>query len=264
MSPEVAVGPFRVRDATCEELLGQVVGLLDVARERPVTMFALHVGGLNHRSNPDFVAAMGAADLVYADGGAVVWLARLAGADHVQRAPTTDFGWDVLRVLAERLARPPRVALIGGHDGLARRAGTALERAGSASVVAVEHGYHNDWSAPLERVRAASPDLTLVGLGAPLEMVWTHERRGMLPPGVVLTCGGWFGFLAGDEHRAPGLLRRSGLEWIARVVQSPRRLGPRYAIGLLSTAVMAGKVVGQRVGESRQGVARQPDIDGAD
>jgi len=247
MGREVAVGPFRVRDATSEELLSQVAGLLDVAKKRPVTLFALHVGGLNHRHDADFVAAMNAADVVYADGGAVVWLARLAGADRVQRAPTTDFGWDILRLMKEHLDRPPRVALIGGHDGLARRAATALERGDSASIVAVEHGYHTDWSGPLARVRAASPDVTLVGMGAPLEMMWTQERLGMLPSCLILTCGGWFGFLAGDEHRAPSVLRRSGLEWIARVVQSPRRLGPRYAVGLFSTAVIAGGVLERRV-----------------
>jgi N-acetylglucosaminyldiphosphoundecaprenol N-acetyl-beta-D-mannosaminyltransferase len=45
--------------------------------------------------------------------------------------------------------------------------------------------------------------------------------------------------VVGDEKRAPRLLRRSGLEWIARMAQQPRRLGPRYAKGLVSTAAVA-------------------------
>ena len=67
-------------------------------------------------------------------------------------------------------------------------------------------------------------------------MVWSQQHRDELPPGLVLTCGGWFGHLVGDEKRAPRLLRRSGLEWIARVAQAPPRLGPRYAQGAGATA----------------------------
>ncbi len=70
-------------------------------------------------------------------------------------------------------------------------------------------------------------------------MVWSEQHLNELPSGLLLTCGGWFGHLVGDERRAPRVLRRSGLEWIARVAQSPSRLGPRYARGIGVTASLA-------------------------
>ena len=237
--PEVEVGPFWVSDSPRDELANHVLELCRNAETRPAFAFALHVGGLNARRQRDFVMAMRQADIVYADGGSVVWLARLAGGNRVERAPTTDIGWDVLRGFTRDVGRPPRVALIGGPEGLARRAGRVLEEGGVADVVFLEHGFHNDWSEPLERLREAAPEITLIGLGAPREMVWSQEHRDELPPGLVLTCGGWFGHLAGDERRAPRLLRRSGLEWIARVAQAPSRLGPRYARGAGATALLA-------------------------
>ena len=79
----------------------------------------------------------------------------------------------------------------------------------------------------------------MIGLGAPREMVWCQRHRDELPTGLVLTCGGWFGHIVGDERRAPRMLRRSGLEWIARVAQAPKRLGPRYARGAGATALLA-------------------------
>ena len=236
---EIEVGPFWVNDSTKDALVDRVVELSLAKHPQPVLAYALHVGGLNARRERDFVVAMRHADVVYADGGSVVLLARLAGATRVERAPTTDIGWDVLRRLADRLGRVPRVALVGGPVGLAERSGAVLAEAGVAEVVAVEHGYHRDWTDPLERVRTAGPDVTLVGLGAPREMVWCQQHREELPPGLMLTCGGWFGHLAGDERRAPTLLRRSGLEWIARVAQAPGRLGPRYARGVAVTAALA-------------------------
>ncbi len=130
------------------------------------------------------------------------------------------------------------MALIGGPPGLAERAGTVLEESGVAEIVLVDNGFHSDWTEPLARLREAAPDITVIGLGAPREMVWSQQHRDELPPGLVLTCGGWFGHLVGDERRAPRLLRRSGFEWIARVAQSPTRLGPRYAKGIGATAAL--------------------------
>jgi N-acetylglucosaminyldiphosphoundecaprenol N-acetyl-beta-D-mannosaminyltransferase len=197
------------------------------------------VGGLNALNDSRFVEAMNAADVVYADGGAVVWLGKRNGAEHLGRAATTDVGWDVLRGIGERLGRVPRIALIGGRPGLAKRAAATLEEAGVADPVLIVHGYHEDWADHIDRVRDARPDVILVGMGVPNEMVWAHEWSPRIERGLVLTCGGWFGFLAGEERRAPRLIRRPGLEWIGRVAQQPWRLGPRYARGVVTTASLS-------------------------
>lgn len=249
--PTVTVGTFDVADASRSEVVDAIVALADL--DGPRTAFALHVGGLNHRHDAPFVEAMHGADIVYADGGAVTGLARVAGAHTIERAPTTDIGWDVLRRMSAALGRPARIALLGGPPGLADRAGATLDAGEAGQVVAIEHGYHQDWAEPLARIRAAEPDILIVGLGAPREMVWTSAHRELLPAVPVLTCGGWFGFLAGDEQRAPGPLRRSGLEWIARVAQSPRRLGPRYAVGCFVTARLVPAALRHRVRARRAG-----------
>src|SRR4051794_2417435 len=236
--PVVTVGPFHVMDATRAGFVKRVVWLTRSV-SGPVLVYALHVGGLNARADQSFVEAMSRAALVYADGGSVVWLARLAGARVIERAPTTDVGWDVLRALAADLGRKPRLALVGGPAGLAERAAQVLTADAPVEVVLTEHGYHHDWSAVLTALRGASPDVVLVGFGAPAEMIWCEQHRDALPSALVLTVGGWFGHLVGDEQRAPRLLRRSGVEWIARLAQSPRRLGPRYARGLYSSAAMS-------------------------
>lgn len=235
----VEVGPFKVLDATRTEFVERVVAAGATATGEPVQVFALHVGGLNERSNVPFVDAMNRADMVGADGGSVILLAKLAGARTIERVATTDIGWDVLRGLAERLARPVRVALVGGPVGLADRAGRVLAEGAPVHIVHTDHGYHQTWTKPLLALRASTPDVTFVGLGVPNEMVWCQRHRTDLTGRLVLTCGGWFGHIVGDELRAPSILRHSGLEWIARVAQSPRRLAPRYGRGFLSTAVLA-------------------------
>lgn len=250
----VDVGPFRVVDASQAAFVKDVVRRAAAATGTPgdpVLVYALHVGGLNARNNTGFVNAMSGADVVYADGGSAVWLAKLAGAEEIERAPTTDVGWDVLRSMAEQLDRPVRIALVGGPAGLAERAARVLEEGAPVTTVLTEHGYHEDWSGPVAALQQADPDVCLIGLGAPSEMLWCERHRSELPGGLVLTCGGWFGHLVGDEHRAPRLLRRSGVEWIARLAQSPKRLGPRYARGVGSSAVMSVQVLRSRTRSRR-------------
>lgn len=182
---------------------------------------------------------MGTANLVYADGASVVLAAHAAGAKHIERAPTTDVGWELLRQLTSDRSAPPVVSVVGGPPGLADQALQVLVDAGVARPGVTDHGYHLSWDATLQRLREHPSDVLVVGLGAPLEMIWVHKHLEELSAGIVLTCGGWLGFLAGNESRAPSWLQRSWMEWVYRLLQSPRRLAGRYARGALSTAVLA-------------------------
>lgn len=224
----------------------------------PVTAFALHVGGLVARHDREFVEAMGTASLIYADGVSVVVAARAAGAKHIERAPTTDVGWELLRQLTADRSTPPVVSVVGGHPGLAAQALDVLVGAGVARPGVTDHGYHLNWDGTLRLLQANPCDVLVVGLGAPLEMVWVHKHLEELSAGVVLTCGGWLGFLAGNESRAPTWLQRTWMEWLYRLAQSPRRLAGRYARGALSTGVLtaAGLLGRWRARRPGRGAAR--------
>lgn len=225
------------------------------ARDRARLVFALHVGGLLHLDHQAFRTALTDADVLYADGAAVVLLARLAGARRMERAPTTDIGAPVLREVSRRLGRPARVALVGGPPGLADDAGEVLARSTGVRVVATHDGYFADDSHVLDMLRGSRPDVVVLGLGMPREAVWAHENRDELPSAVVLTCGGWFGFLTGAERRAPRWLQRAGLEWTYRLSQQFPRLIGRYARGVLRVARLVPRQLAVR---SAEGTARGP------
>ncbi|MGH3804757.1 MAG: WecB/TagA/CpsF family glycosyltransferase, partial [Pseudonocardiaceae bacterium] len=202
------------------------------------TLFSLHVGGLNLRNRPDFTTALNRADFVVPDGISVAALARIAGASGLHRHPTTDIGWELLTGIAARLQRPVKVALIGGPEGLAMRAGVVMAEHPNIDVVFADHGYWTDWMPALQRLDSAGWDVLVVGMGMPTEALWVDEHRSHLHGSLVLTCGGWFGHIVGDERRAPAWMRRAGLEWAARLAQQPARLAGRYTKGLFSTIAM--------------------------
>jgi N-acetylglucosaminyldiphosphoundecaprenol N-acetyl-beta-D-mannosaminyltransferase len=248
----VTVGPFRLLDLSKAEL-GPAIAATAVAQhgKKPTLAFACHVGGLNARKDHQFVTAMQRADLTYADGVSVIALMRLAGAKSVERHPTTDLGWETFTALHELLGRPVRVALLGGPEGLAEAAGKVMAAEPHLDIVHTEHGYHTDWAPVFDRLAKVEYDVLVLGLGMPTEALWVNEHFDDLPPALVLTCGGWFGYIVGDEKRAPEWMRNNGLEWLARVAQQPGRLWKRYATGALSTAAMVPTALRGRREDSR-------------
>jgi hypothetical protein len=72
-----------------------------------------------------------------------------------------------------------------------------------------------------------------VALGNPKQELWAQRNRGRLKTGVIMGVGGTFNFIAHNVKRAPLWMQRSGMEWIYRIIQEPRRLIMRYATGLV-------------------------------
>jgi N-acetylglucosaminyldiphosphoundecaprenol N-acetyl-beta-D-mannosaminyltransferase len=79
-------------------------------------------------------------------------------------------------------------------------------------------------------LRADDPRVVLVGLGSPKQEFLIRELRRRLPEVWFVGVGGTFGFLAGDQQRAPRALQSAGLEWAYRLALEPRRLAHRYLV----------------------------------
>jgi exopolysaccharide biosynthesis WecB/TagA/CpsF family protein len=84
----------------------------------------------------------------------------------------------------------------------------------------------------LRFVEAHSPfRFCLLAVGSPRQEMLAQRllERGVAR-GLALCCGASVDFLTGAERRAPQWMQRFGLEWLFRLLQSPRRLGYRYLV----------------------------------
>ena len=79
-----------------------------------------------------------------------------------------------------------------------------------------------------ESIRAAKPDILLVGLGAPKQEKWIAANREKINVPVSIGVGGSFEMAGGIVRRAPVWMQKSGMEWAYRLMQEPRRLWDRY------------------------------------
>ena len=68
------------------------------------------------------------------------------------------------------------------------------------------------------------------GVGAPKSEIWTVEHAATLGDCYVLCIGAGLEFFAGLKTRGPEWMKRTGLEWLWRLIQEPRRLARRYLV----------------------------------
>jgi len=219
------------------------------ARMRGSQGFALATINLDHlvklRASEAFRQAYSAQDLVVADGNPIVWLSRMASRP-VALAPGSDLVVPLARIAA---AEGVPVALLGATAPVLAAAAAALRARVPGLEIAAEfapsrnfdpHGAEAD--ALLAELGRSGAGLTLLALGAPRQETFAARGRQVLPGMGFVSIGAGLDFLAGSQTRAPRWVRRLALEWLWRVLRSPRRLAGRYlkcALILPRLAVMA-------------------------
>lgn len=179
---------------------------------------------------PEFRAALQAAEVIYADGASLKLAARLLGGPRLEKITTTDL-WAPLCQRAA--AQGWRVYLLGGPPGLAERAAERARREfPGLSIVGVRDGYRELFApATIAAINATAPDLLWVGLGDPLQGLWLYRWRDQLRARLAVTCGGMFKIIAGDLKRVGPFWQQHGLEWLYRLWQEPQTWR-RYLLGL--------------------------------
>ena len=83
----------------------------------------------------------------------------------------------------------------------------------------------------LDEIHASGADIVWVGLSTPKQERWMAAHAGRLQA-TAIGVGAAFDFHAGNVSQAPSWMQRAGLEWFYRLIQEPRRLFVRYAVGI--------------------------------
>lgn len=216
---------------TGDEALARIAGMVEAGEPRyvvtPNVDFLVQA-----RADADLHRILCEADLVLCDGQPLVWASRWLGNPLPERVAGADLA---PRLMAQAARRGHRVFLLGGSpEANAGAARNLREQLPALRLV----GHYSPPHAPLERmdhgailrrVRAARPDLLVVGFGCPKQEKWIARFHRELEVPVCLGLGGTIDFLAGRLSRAPQWMRRAGLEWSYRLLLEPRRLFGRYA-----------------------------------
>lgn len=184
------------------------------------------------RTDAAFRTAYKTAGIVTADGAPVAWLARRQDARIVR---TT--GADLMLPLAKLATdEGASVFLLGSTENVLQAAGNVLvHHSGGqlkiAGIFAPSHQFDptgTEADRAIAMIKASGARLVFLAFGAPKQEIFaSYACRQNVNAGFI--CGGAsLDFLAGTQSRAPVLFQRTNLEWLWRLLLSPRRLGMRY------------------------------------
>ena len=179
----------------------------------------------------EYLEVLKQARTVFGDGTGI----RKAGAQLGTPIIDNVNGTDLFPLLCKECARlSKQLFLLGAAPGVAEKtAQWADSHAGTPIVVGFQDGFFTpaQTAQVIERINSAKPDILLVAMGVPRQELWVREHRKSLAVPVCMGVGGLFDFYSGTIPRAPGWMRRLGIEWVWRLLMEPKRMWKRYIIG---------------------------------
>jgi N-acetylglucosaminyldiphosphoundecaprenol N-acetyl-beta-D-mannosaminyltransferase len=157
-----------------------------------------------------------------------------------------DLTWLMLGRLREAGAT---VFLLGGTQEEIDRAAEAVKRRlPGLRIAGARHGYFSTRGAESDSVIAEinekQPQALLVGMGFPRQEKWISANLAHLNVRVAIAEGGSFSFLSGAVPRAPIWMRRSGLEWLYRLLRQPSRWRRQLALPVFVWLVVRERMAG--------------------
>jgi N-acetylglucosaminyldiphosphoundecaprenol N-acetyl-beta-D-mannosaminyltransferase len=186
------------------------------------------------RKNTAFREAIEASDLRVPDGMWIVYASRIAG----RPLRETVTGRLLLPRLAEYCWGTGRaISLFGAAPGVAALAADKLTatfpglhvRHAISPPVDFQIGGAQDAEFVAE-LASNPPSILFVALGAPKQEIWMQLHAAELPGTVMIGVGAALDVVARRVREAPTWMTRTGLEWLFRLAQEPRRLARRYLI----------------------------------
>lgn len=192
---------------------------------------------------PDGVGVLWAAHYLSLRGGRLraavqlpLSLASLVARPSALRRPLpqamrgVDFTWEMLKAIDQAGLS---VYLLGGTPDESSGAEKRIaERLPGLRIAGTRSGYLKKAGDAIAEINASKPDVLLVAMGFPRQEKWIAENLPRLDVKVAVAEGGSFTFISGAIGRAPRWMRRSGLEWLYRLLRQPTRLRRQLALPL--------------------------------
>ncbi len=258
MPPSVDILGVKVHRISGDELLAQIERAVRHGEKRIFAYLTVH--GINLATKFDwFREFLNEADVVYPDGEGVRFGAWILGMRLPARIPLTRWIWDLADFCEKK---DVSIYLLGSTEEVVTAASARLkERYSNLKLLGCHHGYFEkhgrESDSVIESINALSPDVLAVGFGMPAQEGWIMSNKDRLRVNAILTAGACFDFVAGVKRASPVWMQGTGLEWIFRLIQEPRRLFARYMIG---NPVFVVRVLVQRLRNGKMHLHNDTDV----
>jgi exopolysaccharide biosynthesis WecB/TagA/CpsF family protein len=186
---------------------------------------------IRHYHDPEFRALYAHAAYVFLDSHFLAHLVALLGGRRHRVSP----GSDLTAAVLSDVMKPHDVAvLVGGSAGQAQELRTRFGLEALHHINPPMNFIRDELAVEscLQAIEAHSPfRFCFLAVGSPQQEIIAKKlkERGVAR-GLALCIGASVDFITGAERRAPPWMRKSGFEWLFRLIQNPKRLMKRYLV----------------------------------
>lgn len=171
-------------------------------------------------------------DIINADGQSIVWAAEYLG----QKLPERVAGIDLMINLVEYAHNNKlKCFFFGAKEEVVSKVVKIYSEKYSPDLVA---GYRNGYYTVEEemviarQIADSGANFLFVAITSPKKEIFLDKYKDTLSSvGFTMGVGGSFDVVSGVTKRAPVWMQNMGLEWFYRLIQEPRRMWKRYAVG---------------------------------
>lgn len=186
------------------------------------------------QKDKEYAKALKASDVLLPDGIGVVYAMRWLYQKRIKKIA----GEDLFFYEMNRLNKTGGSCFFLGStiNTLQLIAERAKEKFPKVKVASYSPPYVDEFSETeswkmIKLVNRYKPDVLFIGMTAPKQEKWAHQYFEDLDCGHICSIGAVFDFFSGKIKRAPNWMINSGLEWLYRLLNEPKRLWKRYVVG---------------------------------
>ena len=215
-----------------ERALAQVAAAIEDHRKGYICATGVH-GIMESQNNPELAKILNGALLNLPDGRPTMWVGRLQNLSGMQQVTGPDF---MLAVAAMSVGRGYTHFFYGGAPGVAELLKQELTvRFPGLMVIGT---YTPPFRPLMEKeeedlqtmVATLRPDVFWVGLSTPKQELFMAKYLHRLDTTLMVGVGAAFDLHTHRIKDAPDWIKKSGMQWLHRLCQEPRRLWKRYLI----------------------------------
>lgn len=216
-----------IDNLTMEETIDVITKSVD--NQQPIMQIVVNAGKLvNMQDDKELLESIQNADLVNADGMAVVWASKLLGKPLKERVS----GVDLFVKLVERASkRNESVYLLGASEEVVSKiADKFISLYGESIIGGYRNGYFTEENelSIVNDIVSSKANYLFVAISSPKKEIFLSKYKEQLSSvGFTMGVGGSFDVVSGKVKRAPLWVQNCGMEWFYRFLQEPKRMWKR-------------------------------------
>ncbi|PHS17454.1 MAG: glycosyl transferase [Blastopirellula sp.] len=224
-----------------EEATDSIIAAATLNRSGVVSCHAVHAL-ISASTDPDLGRMINQFEMVTPDGQPVRWAMNLLHATNLKERV---YGPELTVRICQRAAETGvPIYLYGGSPEVVETLQVNLRDRYPGLIIA---GYESppyraltpeEDQEVVDRINQSGAGIVFIGLGCPKQDVFAFEHRNQIKA-VQICVGAAFDFHADTLPMAPKWMQQSGLEWLFRLIQEPKRLWKRY---LITNSIYLGKL----------------------